>query len=165
MPDVLRRVIRLLSCILAIAGCRSPAPPVSPPDRHAEDSADVAHATSSFLQAFDSLNWPGFAAHLSDSVDAFWPRPDAPARLRDRGMVEGHFHAFFDRVRNARPGPPYLHLKPEDLEIRVIGDVGIVTFELADIPDTLGRRTIVFHREKSGWRIIHLHASNLPVPR
>jgi ketosteroid isomerase-like protein len=130
-----------------------------------QDSIEVAHATSAFLQAFDSLSWAGFSAHLSDSVDAFWPRPDAAQRLRDRASVESHFKAFFDRVRSARPGPPYLHLNPEDLDIRVIDDVAIVTFELSDVPDTLGRRTLVFHRERDGWRIIHLHASNLPRPR
>lgn len=149
--------------VAAVLGCRGAAPPATIPDRHAEDSIAVAQATTAFLQAFDSLNWRGFTARLSDSVDAFWPRPDSSQRLRDRAMVEGHFHAFFDRIRASRPGPPYLHLSPRDLGIRVINDVGIVTFELADVPDTLGRRTIVFHREPAGWRIIHLHASNLPL--
>lgn len=137
------------------------------PERSAEkrsDSAEVAQAARSFLGAFDSLNWPAFAAHLSDSVDAYWPRPDTAERLRNRAAVESEYKAFFERIRAARPGPPYLHLKVTDFDVRVFENVGLVTFELADVPDTLGRRTLVFHRDPAGWRIVHLHASNLPLP-
>jgi hypothetical protein len=131
--------------------------------RRAQDSAAVAEAATTFLQAFDSLNWAGFTALLSDSVDAYWPRADTADRLRDRAAVEGRFRAFFERIRASRPGPPYLHLAVKDLAIRVFDDVGLVTFELSDVPDTLGRRTLVFHRDSIGWRIVHLHASNLPL--
>jgi hypothetical protein len=117
-----------------------------------------------FLAAFDSLNWAPFAALLSDSVEAFWPRADTPAILRGRLAVEARFHRFFDQIRSTRPGPPYLHLKVADLSVRMYGPIGLVTFQLYDVPDTLGRRTLVFHREAAGWRLVHLHASNLPLP-
>ncbi len=135
------------------------------PERASEprsDTTDVARAARSFLGAFDSLNWPAFTSHLSDSVDAYWPRPDSAERLRNRAAVEAQYQAFFDRIRTTRPGPPYLHLKVTHFEVRVFDDVGLVTFELADVPDTIGRRTLVFHRDPAGWRIVHLHASNLP---
>ncbi len=128
------------------------------------DTAAVAQAARSFLADFDSLNWPGFVAHLSDSVDAYWPRPDTAERLRNRAAVETQYRAFFDRVRATRPGPPYLHLQVTDFDVRVFENVGLVTFQLADVPDTVGRRTLVFHRDPAGWRIVHLHASNLPLP-
>lgn len=145
-----------------VLACRNPPPP---PVTHSytEDSAVVAAAATTFLQAFDSLNWAGFTAHLSESVDAYWPRADTADRLRDRQAVEARFHDFFDQARASRPGPPYLRLAVRDLRVRVFEDVGLVTFELSDVPDTLGRRTLVFHRDPQGWRIVHLHASNLPL--
>ena len=142
--------------------CRPPGRAGDARSQPSRDSAAVAETTAAFLQAFDSLDWTGFVAHLSDSVDAYWPRGDTPERLRDRAAVEGRFRTFFDQVRASRPGPPYLHLAVSDLSIRILGDVGLVTFELSDVPDTLGRRTLVFRRDPTGWRIVHLHASNLP---
>jgi len=158
LRDPISRVL-VLSWAL---GCRSPSPP---PAAHTSsgDSAAVAAAATTFLQAFDSLNWGGFTAHLSESVDAYWPRADTADRLRDRQAVEARFHDFFEKARASRPGPPYLHLAVSDLRVRVFEDVGLVTFELSDVPDTLGRRTLVFHRDPQGWRIVHLHASNLPL--
>ena len=41
----------------------------------------------SFLRALDSLDWSAFAARLSDSADADWPRPDSAVHLRDRAAV------------------------------------------------------------------------------
>jgi hypothetical protein len=153
----------LLFAVPFALGCHTPSPPADAQTQRLRDSAAVATAVTAFLQAFDSLNWAGFVAHLSDSVDAYWPRADTADRLRDRAAVEGRFRAFFDSIRASRPGPPYLHLAVSDLAIRIFDDVGLVTFELSDVPDTLGRRTLVFHRDPVGWRIVHLHASNLPL--
>jgi hypothetical protein len=150
---------------LAIAfGCnRAPKTPATATGP--ADSVAVAAAATSFLQAFDSLNWDGFASHLSENVDAYWPRSDTADRLRNRQEVEARFHALFDTVRASRPGPPYLHLAAAHLNVRVFDDVGLVTFERSDVPDTLAWRTIVLHREGDAWRIVHLHASNLPLSR
>ena len=38
----------------------------------------------------------------------------------------------------------------------------LATFHLEHRPETLGRRTIVLVRTPAGWKIAHLHASNLP---
>jgi len=128
----------------------------------AADSVEVAAVTTRFLGAFDSLEWAPFSEILSDSIEVFWPRADTPGRLRGRSEVENRFRRFFDLVRAARPGPPYLHLQVRNLEVRTFEGVGLVTFELTDVPDTLGRRTLLFHRESAGWRLVHLHSSNLP---
>jgi hypothetical protein len=162
MP-VRHHALLALSLTLA-AGCNRVAKaPAAASDRG--DSLTIAATATSFLQSFDSLNWDGFSSHLGRNVDAYWPRAGTADRLPDRQAVEARFHDFFDQARASRPGPPYLHLAVTHLNVRVFDDIGLVTFELADVPDTLGRRTIVFHREEGGWRIIHLHASNLPLGR
>lgn len=163
IPTASRTITRGCTFALLLGACtvsresRAPTPPRN-------DSAAVAQAATAFLAAFDSLNWEGFVARLSDSVDAYWPRPDTADRLRSREAVEARYRAFFDEIRARRSGPPYLHLQVSDFEVRVFQDVGLVTFQLADVPDTIGRRSLVFHRDPAGWRIVHLHASNLPLP-
>ena len=160
---------RVALCLLTISlntwAC-TPAPRSSqaPPAQARADSAALAGAATRFLADFDSLNWAGFTGALSDSVEIFWPRADTPGRLRGRTAVEGRFRPFFTQIRAARPGPPFLHLQVQALSVRTLGAVGLVSFELTDVPDTLGRRTLVFQQEHGAWRLIHLHASNLPLP-
>jgi SnoaL-like protein len=157
----LRAAVTLVLLLGACTASREPKQPAEPRN----DTAAVTQAATTFLAAFDSLNWDSFVAHLSDSVDGYWPRPDTAERLRNRAAVEARFKALFAQLRATRPGPPYLHLKISDFGVRIFQDVGLVTFELADVPDTIGRRTLVFHRDPAGWRIVHLHASNLPLSR
>jgi hypothetical protein len=42
-------------------------------------------------------------------------------------------------------------------------DVAIVTFHLDDRPSVLNRRTIVWQQTKSGWKIVHIHASEVAL--
>jgi hypothetical protein len=47
--------------------------------------------------------------------------------------------------------------------VQIYGDTAIATFHLDDRPGFLNRRTIVLHRSRTGWKIVHLHASEVPV--
>ncbi len=166
LADFFRSLFGRSFLLLALVsgGCAPPPAPRSVDPTIAErDSLAVAHTAVVFLAALDSLQWAPFAAALSDSVEVFWPRADTPGRLYGRSAVETRFRAFFEQIRAARPGPPYLHLRIQALAVRMLGTVGLVTFELTDIPDTLGRRTLVFQQERGAWKLVHLHASNLPM--
>ena len=73
------------------------------------------------------------------------------------------FHGVFERARAGAPnGPPYLALRPDGLSIRRMGESALVTFHLHD-PGILCRRTLILRQEADGWKIVHLHASNLPA--
>ena len=60
---------------------------------------------------------------------------------------------------------PYLDIQPRDLTIQMFGDVAIATFHLDDRPGFLNRRTLVLHKTNSGWKIVHLHASEVSLTR
>lgn len=57
-----------------------------------------------------------------------------------------------------------MSLNPLDLRVEKLSeDVVLVTFHLVD-GSTVNRRTLVFKQESDGWKIVHIHASNITAP-
>jgi SnoaL-like protein len=100
------------------------------------DSVAVGAAVTRFLTAFENLDWETFRACFDDSATVFYPTPEPP--------------------------PPFHRLEPEHLAIDCVGStIAVVTFQLRN-SERLARRTLVFQKtEPGGWRIVHLHASNV----
>jgi ketosteroid isomerase-like protein len=59
-------------------------------------------------------------------------------------------------------GATALALQAQERETQAFGDTALVTFHLRT--DQLNRRTFVLRRDADRWLIIHLHASNVPLP-
>jgi ketosteroid isomerase-like protein len=129
----------------------------------AVDAADVRTALTRFLVAFENLDWEAFRASFDDRATVFFPSPEPPERVDGRSAYEARFRQVFDEIRRGAPaGPPFQRLDPEDLHIQQLGrEAALVTFHLRNA-ERLARRTIVFQKTNGGWRIIHLHASNVP---
>lgn len=123
-------------------------------------------ALQDWLAAFNNLDEERFIAFFSPDATVFAPAPQgAPAigkRVEPSELKRYWAQTFRDlRQRSSRTGPPYLTIKATDLRIDGVGDDGaVITFHL-DASDEPGRRTIVWRRDPSGWRILHLHASRL----
>jgi ketosteroid isomerase-like protein len=126
------------------------------------DSAEseVRKTLSDFIQAFDNLEWNRFCAAFSDDATVFYPR-EFPNRANGRQEYEKTFQKVFDRIRAGRTQGPYMDIQPRDLRLQIAGKVAIATFHLEDRPGFLNRRTIVLQKQPSGWKIIHLHASEV----
>jgi len=127
-----------------------------PPD----SAAEVRKTLSDFIQAFDNLEWDHFCAAFSDDATVFYPR-EFPNRVDGRREFERTFQKVFDRIRAGRTQGPYMDIQPRDLRLQIAGNIAIVTFHLDDRPGFLNRRTIVLQKQPSGWKIIHLHASEV----
>ena len=56
-----------------------------------------------------------------------------------------------------------MDIQPRELTIQVFGNEAIATFHLDDRVGSLNRRTIVLNKTKKGWKIVHLHASEVSV--
>jgi ketosteroid isomerase-like protein len=125
--------------------------------------AEVCKTLSDFIQAFDNLEWDRFCAAFSDDATVFYPR-EFPSRANGRQEYERTFQKVFDRIRAGRTQGPYMGIQPRDLRLQLAGNVAIVTFHLDDRPGFLNRRTIVLQKQPSGWKIIHLHASEVAAP-
>ena len=122
--------------------------------------AEVRKTLADFIQAFDNLEWDRFCAAFSDDATVFYPR-EFPNRANGCQEYETTFKKVFDRIRAGRTQGPYMHIQPRDLRLQIAGNVAIVTFHLDDRPGFLNRRTIVLQKQPSGWKIIHLHASEV----
>jgi ketosteroid isomerase-like protein len=56
-----------------------------------------------------------------------------------------------------------MDIQPKDMRIQIFGDIAIATFHLDDRAGFLNRRTVVLHKTGEGWKIVHLHASEVPI--
>lgn len=162
MPSVRKEPMRVVRVAIALLGMFV-VPAVAPAQNGASsDSAAVAVALKGFLTAFENLDWEPFRAAFSDSATVFHPSPDIPRRIIGRRAIDSTFRLVFAGIRaGAKSGPPYHHLTPVDLMIQPLAPgVVLATFQLEN-GERLARRTVVFRRETGGWRIFHLHASNM----
>jgi ketosteroid isomerase-like protein len=149
-------VINVLAvAVVALSAARQEAAPTVP------DPA-VKAALTRFLTAFENLDWDAFRASFDEDATVFFPAPEPPQRFEGRAAVEAQFQRVFGGIRAAAPsGPPFQRLVPEDLRIEQIGaNAAVATFHLRNA-QRIARRTIVFKRTSRGWRIAHLHASNV----
>ena|SRR5215469_4298357 len=143
------------------------------PDREWAQSAngpnraepEIKQALTVFLTAFDNLDWPAFRECFAPGATMFHPASPNLRRIDSPLEFEKAWLGVFDRIRKAsgRDAPPYMNLQPQDLKIQDLSqDVALATFHLMD-GNVLSRRTIVFRHDAGGWKIVHIHASNLSV--
>ena len=125
--------------------------------------SEVRETLADFIQAFDNLEWDKFRSFFADDATVFYPR-EFPGRAEGREQFEKYFRKVFDRIRAGRTQAPYMDIQPRDLKLQITSDITIATFHLEDRPGFLNRRTIVLQKQKSGWKIVHLHASEVATP-
>ena len=123
---------------------------------------EVRETLANFVVAFDNLDWETFRHAFADDATVFYPRA-FPERASGRSEFEKTFKVVFDQIRGNKTAPPYMDIQPKDMRIQMFGDLAIVTFHLDDRPGFLNRRTIILHKTEAGWKIVHLHASEVSV--
>ena len=129
----------------------------------ASKNDELQQAISNFIQAFDNLDWEHFRLSFTDDATVFFPR-GIPMRATGRAEFEKGFTQVFQQIREGKKAAPYMQIEPRRLEVQRAGDIAIVTFELDDRPGMLNRRTLVWQKTGQGWKIIHLHASEVKTP-
>ena len=126
--------------------------------------AGARAALALFLTAFENLEWDRFRQCFDDGATVFFPAPTQPGRSAGRAAFEVRFTELFDELRRAAPGgPPFHRLAPEDLHVEMLGtEAAVATFHLRNA-QRLAHRTVVLRKRDAGWRIVHLHANNVPA--
>jgi ketosteroid isomerase-like protein len=150
----------ILAAVLLATGAAHPAPAPAPP---AAATTEVKAAVDAFVHAFEALDWPAFRACFAEGATVFHPAPPHVLRTDSPESFERAWADAFERIRrnSGRTAPPYFTLAPKDVKIQLLAEkVALVTFHLPD-KETVGRRTVVLQKLEAGWKIVHIHASNL----
>jgi len=150
---------RLVSLLLLVMVC---VPVLAQPAATSGD-ADVRQTLAKFVRAFDDLDWDSFRLSFEDDATVFYPRA-FPERADGREQYEKAFKIIFAQIRDGKTKAPFMDLQPKNLKIQMFGDLAIATFHLDDRPGFLNRRTLVLRRGPAGWKIVHLHASEVTLP-
>ncbi len=122
--------------------------------------AEVRDALARFVRAFDNLDWENFRSAFDDNATVFYPRK-FPKRASGRDEFEKTFKVVFEQIRGGQVAAPYMDIQPKDMDVQMFGDCAIATFHLDDRLGFLNRRTIVMTKTNAGWKIVHLHASEV----
>ena len=125
---------------------------------------EVRNALAKFVQAFDNLDWDNFRVAFADNATVFYPR-GFPERADGRAEFEKTFKAVFQQIRDGKAAPPYMDIQPRDMKLQMFGELAIVTFHLDDRAGFLNRRTMVLNKTEFGWKIVHLHASEVSLAK
>ena len=123
---------------------------------------EVRAALTQFIRSFENLDWEGFRAAFDDNATVFYPRA-IPERASGRAQFEKAFKVVFEQIRGEKTAPPYMHIEPRGSMIQIFDDTAIATFHLDDRSGFLNRRTLVLHKTADGWKIVHLHASEVAI--
>jgi ketosteroid isomerase-like protein len=142
--------LALLLLFLA-AACTSTAPPAD----DGRSDAGVRAAMSGFLEALNALDAEGMASYFADDITAFFPVSVAE-RVNGKAAVTEVFRTY---AAETKKNVARTNIVPEEMQIMRSGDVAVVTFFVHN-PAAVSRRTFVFRREATRWRVVHLHASN-----
>ena len=124
--------------------------------------ADVCAFVRHFIATLNDHDWDGFRACLADDVTVLFDRPGPPERQDGRNAVEAFFRRAFP-VSGVTPTVTLSLLRPQDVLVQPAGDAAVVSFLLRN-PDSVSRRTLVVRKGVTGWQVIHIHASSMPVP-
>ena len=132
---------RALAVLLLCAACASVP---------ADDPATVAQQLTHAIEAADVA---AAMALFADDATVYFPINDVPLRADGRAAIEAVFRKYFT-------SPARAHLEPTNVHVQRAGNAAIVTFEIRN-PNVTSRRTLVLEARGGGWRIVHLHASNV----
>jgi ketosteroid isomerase-like protein len=147
---------------MLLAGClyAQPAP-----------ETQVRQLMGDFLTAFNNLDWQTFRRCWVANPVVFFPALVEPTgkATADAAAFEDVWQRQFELIRNnaARRGvtkAPFQDIQPKELRIDFPSpSVAVVTFHLGPKNNVLARRMFVLAKTEAGWKITHLHASNLSL--
>ena len=137
----------MLALALALCACAS--------TRDSDDAA-LRQLASDVVQSVNDADLDRFVSFFATDASAFFPSPANRARVRGVDAIRAAVAPAFA----AKPANP---LVLKDLEIRSDGDFAVVSFDVGS-QNVNSRRTFVVRRFRDGWKVVHLHASNLRPP-
>ena len=121
---------------------------------------EVKQVIADFLVPFSGRDVAGFMRYFADDATVFFPpsaRGATPGRVQGKAGIAKEFEALYQRT-GVSSGTQVI-IQPRDMMVQPFDDFAVVSFHLGT-ETVRGRRSFVLRRTSSGWRIVHLHASD-----
>lgn len=154
--------MRLLG--FALAACLLSACATAPSDRAADEAA-VRAIAARFIDGIETFDGDKAGGVFDRDATVFQPI-GAPQRYSGDAAITASFRERFDPGRAAGQTQT---ITPKREMLQFFDKTAILTFELGDLPadpkagGRLSRRSLVLHKFAHGWRVIHLHGSNIQI--
>ncbi len=111
-----------------------------------------------YLAAFNRRDWAAFSGTLDSTITVMFDRPASPLRRDGKAAVEEMFRRVFP-PEGQQPIQLPKPIVPDALLAQDFGDVVVISFHIRSANE-LARRTVVLHRGRAGWSVVHIHASS-----
>lgn len=132
----------------------------------ADTESRVRAVVQAFLDAIGHANAAALAPLWCEDASMYFPFANSQDLVRGRDAVLARFDRMFADLRTRNPGPPpYIRFRTEAFECLQIDARHVVVYALLAFAAQRGRRTLIFRNEPDGWRLLHVHASNMDVRR
>ena len=132
-----------------------------PRDASVPSAEEIERVVTGFLAAVDA----GDRALLGESFDReatmYFPFADTPGLVSGRAAILDRFDRLFAAWRRRGITTPYVGFAPTQLQTHGAGPGHALATFTVGIEGAPGRRSVLFRRSAAGWKILHLHASNL----
>ena len=139
-----------------VSFCQSPPASATKPD-------SVEQTASRFLVAFANRDVPAFSEFFAEDATMFFPDPGngfPSLRVQGKTEITRAFSELYARLGLTKTTGR--QIQPQDLLVQQYDSFAVVTFHLGS-DATRGRRSFVFRRTGSQWKVVHLHASDFPI--
>ncbi len=114
-----------------------------------------------FLAAVDAGDEVTLAELFTPDASAYLPFADTPGLIDGHAAIMSRFGRLIAAWKRRGLSPPFVGFEPSGLQPTLLAvEWTLVTF-LVGIEGDTGRRTMLLRSTADGWRIFHLHASNL----
>jgi ketosteroid isomerase-like protein len=124
--------------------------------------ADLEAVLRRLLEAIDRADDAALASLWCADATMYFPFANSPDVYRGRDAIVARFAKMFADLRARNPaGPPYVRFEVRAFEAVALDDRHVLACSQLAFARQLGRRTLVFRREQDGWRLLHVHASNV----
>jgi predicted enzyme related to lactoylglutathione lyase/ketosteroid isomerase-like protein len=132
-----------------------------PPSVAGRPVAGVEQIIHRFLAAVDTGDAETLASCFEPDASMYFPFENTSALVEGREAIMERFLQLFDAWRRRDVKMPYVGFKPEHVVVRSAGPGHALATFTVGIEGAPGRRTVLARDTLDGWRVLHLHASNL----
>lgn len=126
--------------------------------------AEVEAVWRRFLDGVERGDVALIAGCLADEVTMYLPFITQRDTLRGPQEVLAAFARMYQATAGAAVQPRALRISIERFDWRPLGEDVCLVESLLRFGSEFGRRSVVFRRQADGWRLLHLHGSNVAQP-